>query len=117
MANQQVNDTPFSGEKTKAERRRLKIHADFKALTPNVYYEPPENVRLIYPCIIYERTSGRSSYSNNLPYSFDFRYKVTIISKDPDDRMVEKLASTQECCSFDRAYQSDNLYHSVFTLY
>ena len=117
MATNRVPDTPFSGKETRAEKRRKKIDASFKALCDNVYYLPDLNARMEYPCILYERSGGATDFANNDPYSFCFRYKVTVISKDPDDRLVERLASTLRGCSFDRAYQSGNLYHSVFTLY
>lgn len=116
MANVQ-SSKPFSIPRTKAENRRLYLDNCFRALCSNVYYEPEENAKIKYPCIIYERSGGETTFSNNRPYSFDYAYKVTIISKDPDDRLVEELASTQENCTLSRPYKADGLYHNVFTVY
>lgn len=116
MANVQ-NDAPYSQPLTKGEKRRKKLDQDFRNLCENVYFEPDLNSKMHYPCIMYERNGGESTFSNNKPYSFDYSYKVTVISKDPDERIVEKLASTQEYCTLSRPYKADGLYHNVFTVY
>ncbi len=116
MANVQ-NDPPFSEPLTKGEKRRKKLDNSFRAICNNVYFEPDLNSKMKYPCIAYERTGGESTFSNNRPYSFDYSYKVTVISKDPDERLVEKLASTHEYCTLSRTYKADGLYHNVFTVY
>ena len=35
---------------------------------PHLYYQPPENVKLVYPCVIYQLASFTSRYADNLPY-------------------------------------------------
>lgn len=82
----------------------------------NVYFSPPESVRMNYECIVYERVSGLTHFADNKPYRVSERYIATIISKDPDTKTPYKLAS-QEKCTFDRSYSSDGLYHFVFTVY
>ena len=82
----------------------------------NIYYQPPESVKLKYPCIIYERDAIDSIYANNKPYSHFKRYIITVITKDPDSILPEKIAGLP-MSSFDRNYIADNLYHDVFTLY
>lgn len=110
--------TPFEEPLTLQEKRRLEIDNLFREIlgTTDVYFEPPENVKLKYPCIIYNRTSGLTNFASNKPYTFNYRYTVTVIDRDPDSRIPEKLAS-QQCCTFDRGFTNDNLYHYVFTIY
>lgn len=109
---------PFDEPITLQEKRRIELQEMFEGLlgSENVYFEPPESVKLKYPCIIYERTSGRTEFADNNPYTFKFRYTVTVIDKDPDSRIPEKLAS-EKYCTFDRGFTNDNLYHYVFTIY
>lgn len=109
---------PFEEPITLAEKRRLEIQELFERIlnSKEVYFEPPESVKLKYPCIIYSRTSGSTDFANNNPYMFRFRYTVTVIDRDPDSKIPEKLAS-QQYCTFDRGFTTDNLYHYVFTIY
>ena len=114
-----ANDlTPFEEPITLQEKRRLELDNAFRGIlgSNEVYFEPPENKKLNYPCIIYNRTSGQTDFADNKPYTFSFRYTVTVIDRDPDSRIPEKLASL-ECCTFDRGFTSENLYHYVFTIY
>ena len=34
----------------------------------NVYFQPPENIRLKFPCIIYSYIVPKTEYANNLIY-------------------------------------------------
>lgn len=81
-----------------------------------VYFQPPENVKLRYPCIIYSRDSGKTKFANNKPYTHQLRYAVTVIDKNPDSEIREKVAMLP-MCAFERHYTSDNLNHDVYNLY
>lgn len=84
--------------------------------TPHVYFQPPESLKLVYPCIVYERDRIETVYAENLPYRHAKRYSVTAIYKDPDSAIPDKLAELP-MCSHDRHFTNDNLHHDVFTLY
>ena len=81
-----------------------------------VYFQPPPNIQLLYPCIVYERARMRFNYADNFSYKKVKRYKVTVIDRDPDNQTVDKLAELP-LCSHDAFYTADNLNHDVFTLY
>ena len=83
----------------------------------NVYFEPPETVKLNYPCIIYERSAGDTIFANNKPYRFKVRYTVTAISRKADNPVVEVLAMSLPSIQYDRHFVSDNLHHDVFEVY
>lgn len=82
----------------------------------NVYYQPPESIKMSYPAIVYERENIRNNFANNSVYKQAHAYKVTVIDYDPDSEIVEKV-SALPMCSFSRHFPSDNLNHDVFTLY
>lgn len=82
----------------------------------NVYFNPPENLRMEYPAIRYSRKKIDSSYANDSVYRQTKRYEVTVIYKDPDSDLPDKI-SKLPMCSHDRDYVADNLQHDVFTLY
>lgn len=81
-----------------------------------VYYQPPSSIKIEYPCIIYGISTGIVRHANNAPYSYKKRYQVTLISKNPDDLVHDKIAKLSGC-RFDRRFISDNLYHDNFVIY
>lgn len=83
----------------------------------NVYFQPPESIKLSYPCIVYSFTTADTKYSNDKTYLFTHGYDVIYITKEPDDSMVDTLAYTFPMCMFTRQYISDNLYHYVYRIY
>ena len=82
----------------------------------NVYYQPPETVKLKYPCIIYARSSVKTKFADDNPYNHQTEYQVTVIDRDPDSLIPGKIAELP-MCSFGRHYTSDNLNHDVYNLY
>lgn len=95
---------------------RLDLSKWFHALCPNVYFQPPESVKLKYPCIIYERRSGDTTYADDSTYRFVYSYTVTYIDPNPDSVVPEKIAQLP-MCKMDRCFTSDNLNHSIFIIY
>lgn len=83
----------------------------------NVYFQPPESVKLQYPCIIYALNRIETLGANDKVYLMHRSYSVTIIDKNPDSVLPERLLETFECCSMDTHYKIDNLNHYIFTLF
>lgn len=82
-----------------------------------VYFNPPESVKLNYPCVKYSLSGIDSKRANDRVYRHTNRYEVTVIDYDPDSTIHETILTTLPMCSFDRGYVADNLYHKVLTLY
>ena len=97
--------------------RRLKLQSLLEALlgSRNVYFRPPESVKLNYPCIIYARDLGNTKFADNSPYMFCLRYQLIIIDQDPDSEIPEKVALLPRCL-FERHYVADNLNHDVYNI-
>lgn len=81
-----------------------------------VYYQPPESVRLKYPCVIYELSKKPTKYANNSRYMKHARYLLKLIEKEADSPITDRILDCFDYCSIDRLYTSNNLYHTVFTL-
>lgn len=96
--------------------RRLVLDEVFRGLTANVYFQPPENLELAYPCIIYEPEQIVALYANNLPYTNHTRYSVTVIDRDPESSITRQVVGLP-MCRHDRHFVNDNLHHDVFTIY
>lgn len=82
----------------------------------NVYFQPPESLKLRYPCIVYELSGMNNTHADNLKYRFLKQYTVTYVDEDPDSETPERILMLDKC-SFNRSFPSDNLNHWAFTLY
>ena len=99
--------------------RRLELQSVLESLLPagkRAYFQPPTNVNMQYPCIVYGRDNRETLYAENLPYRHTKRYSVTVITWDPDSDIPDKIAELP-MSSFNRHYTADNLNHDVYTLY
>jgi hypothetical protein len=82
----------------------------------HVYFQPPSNVEMKYPCIVYQREKIVPAWAQNKPYKLDNRYQVTVIDRDPDSNIPNKIAALPKC-AHDRFFIADNLNHNAFTLF
>ena len=98
---------------------RLNLHEELcEVLGSNsVYFQPPESIKLKYPCIVYSLSRVDKQNANNVCYRTTYGYTVTLIDPNPDSIFFESILSHFPMCSFDRAYASDNLNHFTYTIY
>lgn len=98
--------------------RRDELQKIFLAIPgiAGVYFMPPENVRMSYPCIRYKFTSESTSRADNMKYRKRMRYDVTVIDKHPVSS-IAKAVQNLEYCTLDAVYAADNLNHFKFTLF
>lgn len=82
----------------------------------NVYFQPPPSIKLKYPCIVYHKSMENAIFADDRPYNRRNRYKVTVIDRDPDSLIPDKVGELP-MCTFDRHYTSDKLNHDVYNLY
>lgn len=97
---------------------RLKLHELLcEALgSTQVYFQPPETVKMKYPAIVYSRNNISNRHANDDVYMQSPSYSITVIDKNPDSDIVDKVSLLPRC-RFDRHYTSDNLNHDTFTIY
>lgn len=97
---------------------RTQLHEELVTLlgSRNVYYQPPESIKMHYPAIVYSRSDINNKYANNKFYLQHDAYQITVIDFDPDSEIVRKM-SQFPMTEFNRHFTSDNLNHDVFTTY
>jgi hypothetical protein len=95
---------------------RPELQQLLESFTDNVYFQPPENVKLEYPCIIYKRDFANTEFADNAPYNYVLRYMITVIDRDPDSDIPAMVAS-MPLCVFNRFYTADNLNHDVYNVF
>ena len=98
---------------------RLNLHEELCELlgSRNVYFQPPESVKLKYPGIVYSLSRVEKFNANDKIYRGMNQYQVTMIDTDPDSEVPVSILTHFPMCSFDRAFTSENLNHFVLTLY
>lgn len=97
---------------------RIELQSKLEELlgSRQVYYQPPETVKMEYPAIVYSKNSIWITDANDAKYSKFNRYDITVISKKPDNPVLDRLLNLPYC-SYDRHYVTDNLNHDTFSLY
>lgn len=83
----------------------------------NVYFQPPESVKMQYDAIRFKLSSPDIKRANNKAYRKTNRYEGVIITRDPDTTLPDKLVDSFEMCSLGTPYTAENLNHYPFTLY
>ena len=96
--------------------QRLELHQILLAMTSNVYFQPPTNVHLQYPCIVYHRDFADTKFADDEPYNHTKRYQITVIDQDPDSEIPDKVAELPMSL-FNRFFTADDLNHDVFNVY
>ena len=97
--------------------QRVKLHQILLSQgTSNVYFQAPENIKMKYPCILYQLDNEWTQHANGKIYADMNRYLITVITPDPDSPLPKKIGSLQYC-RFSRHFRADNLNHYVYNLY
>lgn len=98
--------------------RREQLHTVLKGIldSSNVYYQPPENVKMEFPAIVYRLNSIRRLTANDNVYNMKRSYEVIVVSKTPDSAAIDEILALPNA-SYIKRYVSDNLYHDVITLF
>ena len=95
---------------------RSDFHNRLERLGCRAYFQPPSNVSMGYPCIVYELDRIVKKRADNGVYLKTRRYQVKLITKNSDDSIVDALASMVHS-EFERHYTTDTLNHFVFNIY
>lgn len=99
------------------DRRRKQLHEILKGVlgSSNVYYHATENTQMQYPAIEYHLDRISTQHGGDLPYAMMNRYMVTLITRNPVDPTVQKLARLRSSL-YDRSFPQDGLYHTIFNI-
>ncbi len=92
------------------------LHDIMDPLDGKVYYNPPENTSLVYPCFIYKLADIYVQRADDGPYSLYDQYQLTFIHQDVDSPVVRQLMQL-EYIQFDRRFHASGLVHDVFVIY
>lgn len=80
----------------------------------NVFFQPPSF--LPEPAIKYQREASHVSHADNVKYLFLKRYQVTVIDRDADSLIPDRVEALSHC-GFDRFFVANGLNHWVYNLF
>ena len=110
------------------ETRRLQLQAELESILAGkvailednelaIYFQPPENVKLKYPCLLYSYETDYFRHANDKSYFLKPQYELTVISRDPDNTISDTIVEHFKYCRHNRRFMADNLIHDVIGLY
>ena len=100
-----------------ATRMDLQLKLEDILGSENVYFQPPESIKLKYPAIIYSHAGYKKKNADNRGYLVFKRYSVTLVYREPEkEDVIMKLLELPDC-NHDTHYVADELNHDVFSLY
>ena len=69
---------------------RLELQTKLEELfeSKNVYYQPPESLKIKYPAIIYSRSRIDKRSADDTSYITTNCYELTVIDKRPDNEVI-----------------------------
>ena len=102
-------------------QRRLQLQTELEGILGkrNVYFQPPQNTQIKYPCFIYNRSTVYSIKADDKPYLVKGHYSVTYIDPNPEAciAIMSVLLNHFDYISHERSFTSENLNHDVYNLY
>lgn len=98
---------------------RLELDAKLRAVlgSDHCYFQPPENLKLQYDCIVYRFAGADVKRADNTIHHMTRKYEVTVIYRNPDSDYLTPMLKTFPYCRPEPPYTADNLNHLVFTIY
>ena len=71
------------------EAKRIELHTKLEFLlgSKNVYFQPPDNLKIKYPCILYYKSRPRHFKADDKNYLTRQGYTVTVVDYDPDSQI------------------------------
>lgn len=101
------------------EPRQWKLNDILVKLMGNdhVYFQPSEDIKIEYPCIVYDTQTPAIRRADNHVYTHMDCYQLTIITEDPYDILLWKVVNEFEYATPGARYIGDGLYHYPITIY
>lgn len=97
-------------------RPRVELQELLKEYCDTVYFQPPSSIRINYPCIVYNRSTDYLNRANNSLYMKEKMYRVTVMDKNPDSDIADRLQELPWAVIISRDV-IDNIYQTTLNIY
>lgn len=97
---------------------RLAFHEELVEILGNrhVYFQPPKEELMEYPCIRYSLTDIDNTHADDRTYLRDYCFNVILIHPEANNCIVDRLSNMQ-FSTLNKIYTTQGLNHYVFTIY
>ena len=97
--------------------RRKELQAKLEELlgSRNVYFQPPENFKMQYDCVVYKRSPYYNRHADDRVYTSRPGWELTLITKSPVSPLIQVFAALPTC-RHEQSYVADNLYHNIYKI-
>lgn len=93
------------------------LHLLRKAVDHNrVYFQPPENLRMDYPAVVFHLSRNKSVHASDGRFKDSQEYTVTLITEDPQPDVLDAILDIPYT-TLESTYVSKGMNHFVFTTY
>ncbi|MCI9293208.1 MAG: hypothetical protein HFF01_03235 [Erysipelotrichaceae bacterium] len=96
-------------------RQALQVELEKLLGSSNVFDHSTMSTEMQYPAIVYQRHGVNRTFANNTVYGQSYLYEITVIHRDLDNEIVEKMLHMPSF-TFDRQYITNDLIYDVFIL-
>lgn len=96
---------------------RIELHNILLTVLPNVYFQPPNSLKMSYPCIVYKKSGVHTTRADNMIYNKTQEYQITIIDKNPDNTYADTILQLFSNVVLTGFFIFENLNHTTLNLY
>ena len=81
----------------------------------NVYFEPPETLKMKYPCFVYNLSRMNPTKADNLPYRVTQEYDVQYITREPEVDIPMRFAYSKRFTG-GQHFVADGMHHFNYSI-
>lgn len=96
---------------------RVDLHNELLKFMPNVYFQPPSNIEMQYPCIVYDKLAPVDLYADNELYLSFQPYQITLAEHNPDSTIAKEIVRHFQNCRITNHFVLDNLNQTTLNLH
>ena len=100
--------------KTRAEVQKL---LEEVLGSKNVYFQPPPNTSIKYPCFVFKFNKFHRRNADNTPYILTGCWEVHHMYKSVNNDLKEKMLFIAPWVEYDRRIVADGVYNDYYTIY
>ena len=83
----------------------------------HLYFQPPSGFKMEYDCCVYKVAHRPAKHADNIRYLNLTQYECTLIFRDPDSDLPQKLMAGFQYVEHNRSFAVDHLNHEIFLVY
>lgn len=96
---------------------RLGLQQELLAFSPNVYFQAPSDIRMIYPCIVFNKVSNKILHADDTTYKKTQEYQLTVMDFDPDSTIADDIVAYFKYSTIGSYFVVDRLHHTTINIY